>query len=206
MSRAKSRRDLVSFGYDRLARFYDTFSFLVELLVSGHRKEILRLARGSILELGVGTGSSFKDYPLHHRIVAVDVSQEMLRRADEKRTDYDGNVDLRIEDIQNLSFGDESFDTVFSSWVFCSVADPIKALREVLRVLKKDGQLLMLEHVRSKNRILGYLMDGLNPLATRLGIGNINRDTVQYLRRVGFKVRQERNIAYGIVKSIVAAK
>jgi len=79
-------------------------------------------------------------------------------------------------------------------------------LSEVRRVLKKGGQLLMLEHVRSNNKILGRLMDKLNPLVSRLGVGNINRDTVQHLRQAGFKIKEERNVAYDVVKAIVASK
>ena len=187
-------------------RFYDTLYFIVEAFTSRHRRELLRRARGRILEFGVGTGSSFKDYPPREQIVGVDISQEMLRRAEQKRNNYDGKIELRKEDVQNLSFKDEAFDTVFSSWVFCSVADPVKGLGEVRRVLKKGGQLLMLEHVRSKNKMLGYLMDKLNPLVSRLGVGNINRNTVQYLRQAGFKIEQEINIAYDVVKAIAASK
>jgi len=191
--------------FDRVARFYDTFNFIMERFASKHRKEILRQARGNILEVGVGTGSSFKDYPPDEQIVAVDISQEMLRRAEEKLKNFNGKVELRREDVQNLSFKDESFDTVFTSWVFCSVSEPVKGLTEVRRVLKKDGVLLMLEHVKSKNRILGFLMDRLNPLVARVGVDNINRDTVANLRKAGFKVLKERNIAYDVVKVIVAA-
>jgi len=178
----------------------------MERFASKHRKEILRQARGNILEVGVGTGSSFKDYPPNERIVAVDISQQMLRRAEEKLRSYSGKIELRREDVQDLSFRDESFDTVFTSWVFCSVTDPVKGLTEVRRVLKKEGRLLMLEHVKSKNKVLGYLMDKINPLVAMLGVDNINRETVENLRKAGFKVEQEKNIAYDIVKAIVATK
>jgi len=76
----------------------------------------------------------------------------------------------------------------------------------VRRVLKKDGQLLMLEHVKSKNKMFGYLMDKLNPFVIRLGTGNIGRDTVENLRKAGVRVKQERNLAYDVVKAIVATK
>ena len=206
MSRADHRDHSAKVSYDGAARFYDSFYFIVERFTSRHRRELLRRARGKILEIGVGTGSGFNDYPPRQQIVGVDTSQEMLRRAEQKRNNYDGQIELRKEDVQNLSFKDEAFDTVFSSWVFCSVTDPAKGLSEVRRVLKKGGQLLMLEHVRSNNKMLGRLMDKLNPLVSRLGVGNINRDTVQYLRQAGFKIEQEDNVAYDVVKAIVASK
>ena len=206
MSGANPRNHSTKASFDRVARFYDSFYFIVERFTSRRRRELLRRARGEILEIGVGTGSSFNDYPPHQLIVGVDTSQEMLRRAEQKRSNYKGKIELRKEDVRNLSFKDEAFDTVFSSWVFCSVTDPAKGLTEVRRVLKKGGQLIMLEHVRSKNKMVGYLMDRLNPLVSRLGVGNMNRDTVQYLRQAGFKVEQEINIAYDVVKAIVASK
>jgi ubiquinone/menaquinone biosynthesis C-methylase UbiE len=198
--------DPAGFHFDKVARFYDTLNSIVEVFCSRRRKEILSRARGDILEVGVGTGCSFKDYPPGQHIVAVDTSREMLIRAEEKRKNYSGRIELRKEDIQNLSFKDESFDTIFCSWVFCSVTDPVRGLNQLHRILKKDGQLLMLEHVRSKNRVLSYLMDRLNPLIARVGIDNMNRDTAQHVRRVGFKIEQERNLVYDVAKAIVASK
>jgi len=206
MSRADFRDYSTNASFERVARFYDSFYFIVEAFTSRHRRELLRRVRGKILEIGVGTGSSFSDYPPLQQIVGVDTSQEMLRRAEQKRSNYKGKIELRKEDVQNLSFKDEAFDTVFTSWVFCSVTDPAKGLSEVHRVLKKGGQLLMLEHVRSNNKMLGRLMDILNPLVSRLGVGNINRDTVQHLRQAGFEIEEERNVAYDVVKAIVASK
>jgi len=167
MSRAEPRDHAAKASFDAVARFYDSFYFIVEGFTSRHRRELLRRAKGKILEIGVGTGSSFKDYPPRQEIVSVDVSQEMPRRAEQKRSNYNGKIELRREDVQNVSFKDQTFDTVFSSWVFCSVTDPAKGVSEVRRVLKKGGQLLMLEHMRSNNKMLGCLMDKLNPLVSR---------------------------------------
>jgi len=206
MANDKLDRDPAEIRYDRVARMYDAFNFFIEWFVSKHRKELLRQARGNVLEVGVGTGSSFKDYPLGKSILAVDISREMLSLAKRKRNNYNGNVKLRREDVQNLSFQDETFDTIFTSMVFCSVTDPLKGLTELRRVLRKDGELLMLEHVKSKSKMLGYLMDKLNPLIAKYGVDNINRDTVENLRKAGFKVKQERNLAHDVVKAIVAVK
>lgn len=200
------KKDRIKERYDRVAKFYDALNFFVEWFASKHRKKILRQAKGNILEVGVGTGSSFRDYLPNEHITAVDISRKMLWRAKEKLKNYNGNINLSREDVQNLSFKDETFNTIFTSWVFCSVTDPIKGLAELRRVLRKDGQLLMLEHVRSKSKTLGCLMDKLNPLIAKYGANNINRDTVENLRKVGFKVKQERNLAYDVVKAIVAVK
>lgn len=200
------QKDSVEARYDRVARFYDALMTFVEWFVSRNRKALLRQAGIMILEVGVGTGNSFRDYPKGKRIVAVDISREMLNRAKAKITNYDGTVSLRHEDVQKLSFDDEAFDTVFTSCVFCSVADPVEGLRELHRVLRKGGRLLMVEHVRSHGKLLGKLMDRLNPLVSKYGVDNINRDTVGNLRRAGFEVEQDRNLVYDVVKAIVAVK
>jgi len=100
MRKVKFREDPAEVRFDRVARFYDTFNFFMERFTSKHRKEILRQARGNILEVGVGTGSSFKDYPPSEQIVAVDISKEMLRRAEEKLKNYNGKIELRREECK----------------------------------------------------------------------------------------------------------
>ena len=194
----------INIDYDRVAKFYDGMFFVVEWFVSKKRKELLRQAEGVILEVGVGTGSSFKDYPPSKQIIAIDASKGMLLLAHKKRGSYDGNIELQVEDVQNLPFKDETFDIIFTSLVFCSVRNSFRGLREMHRVLKKDGHLLMIEHVKSENRLVGYMMDKFNPVVARFD--NINRETVHYLQLAGFKVKQEKNLAFDIVKSVVASK
>lgn len=206
MSANVSGKDPLEARYDHVARFYDAFTSFFEWFVSRNRKKLLSQAGSSILEVGVGTGNSFKDYPPGKRIVAVDISREMLSRATVKKKNYRGSVSLRHEDVQRLSFDDDLFDAVFTSCVFCSVADPVQGLRELRRVLRKDGKLLMVEHVRSKGRRLGSLMDRLNPLVSKYGVDNINRDTVENLRKAGFRVEQDKNLVCDVVKAIVAVK
>ena len=190
-------------AYDKVANFYDALTSSVEWFVSKNRKKILRLTKGLTLEVGVGTGNSFKDYPIRKQIVAVDVSREMLRRAKNKLKDLGGGVALVLSDIQNLPFEDNVFETIFASLVLCAVADPVHGLMEMRRVIAENGKLLMVEHVRSKNRLWGFLMDKLNPLVTPLD--NINRDTVENLKKTVWMVA-EKNLVYDVVKSIVAEK
>jgi len=103
VSKVNFQDDSAEVRFDRAARFYDTFNCFIERFASKQRKEILRQATGNILEVGVGTGSSFKDYPPNKQIIAVDISQEMLHRAEEKLKNYNGKIELRREDVQNLS-------------------------------------------------------------------------------------------------------
>jgi ubiquinone/menaquinone biosynthesis C-methylase UbiE len=99
-------------------------------------------------------------------------------------------VDLREMDVQHVAFADASFDTVVSTFVFCSVPDPVAGLREIRRVLRPDGRLLMLEHVLSQRHALGALMNAVNPIVVRMMGANINRRTRQNLEKAGLHVER----------------
>lgn len=86
-----------------------------------------------------------------------------------------------------MDFDDETFDTVVTSCVFCSVPDPVKGLKEIYRVLKPVGRLIMLEHVRSQHWLIGKLMDMINFIPLHLWGANINRNTVENVRKAGFR-------------------
>ena len=106
-------------------------------------------------------------------------------------------------DAQHLDFLNGTFDTVVTVCTFCSVPKPIVGLREIYRVLKPGGQLLMFEHVRSQIGPLGLLMDLMTPLASRVGPA-LNRDTVGNVQKAGFRLRRVENVYLDIVKTIEA--
>jgi len=108
-------------------------------------------------------------------------------------------------DAQALAFKDGRFDTVIATFVFCSVPDPVAGLRELRRVLRPDGQLLLLEHVRAEQPLVGALMDLLNPVATRMMGANINRRTVDNVRAAGFELTGVAKHA-GIIRLIEAKR
>jgi ubiquinone/menaquinone biosynthesis C-methylase UbiE len=128
----------------------------------------------------------------------------MLGRA-KKRPESNGiTVNLLNMDVQDLRFGDQSFDTVLATFVFCSVPDPIEGLKEIKRVSKNGGRIILLEHVRPSGRLMGKLFDTLNPFVVRLMGVNINRETVANLQKAGLKIEEERNLFNDIVKMVVA--
>ncbi|HYH03769.1 MAG TPA: methyltransferase domain-containing protein [Bacillota bacterium] len=187
--------------YDRIAKYYDFFEGLMEKgAMEQWRKIVWEQAQGQVLEVGVGTGRNIPYYPEHCQVTAIDFSTKMLEKAKEKTTMFHKRVDLQQMDVQSLQFPDHTFDTVISTCVFCSVPDPVKGLQEIQRVCKLQGQIIMLEHVRSQKPLLGWLMDLLNPLAVRMIGDNINRDTIKNLRNAGIKVVHEQNLASDIVK------
>jgi len=163
-----------------------------------------RITGPTALEVGVGTGKNFPYYPSGVQIVGVDLSPRMLMRARRKASNRDLSVELREMDVQNLDFPDHRFDTVFATFVFCSVPDPADGLRELRRVCRPSGRLLLLEHMRPGNFVLGLIFDVLNPMVVRMMGANINRRTMDNIRSAGWNVRIEENLSSDIVRWIEA--
>jgi ubiquinone/menaquinone biosynthesis C-methylase UbiE len=191
--------------YDRLAPFYDWLEFPLERLVFHRlRRLVWQYARGKILEVGVGTGRNMVFYPAGSEITAIDISPAMLARAERRARKLGRRVELRLMDVEHLTLADATFDTVLATFVFCSVYDPVAGLKEVRRVCRPDGQVVLLEHVRSDHPPWGKLMDWLNPLAVGLLGDNINRRTVDNVERAGLTLKQVEDVAGPLVKLIVA--
>ena len=114
----------------------------------------------------------------------------MLKHARKRAKGYNNIDKLLVMDAEKLNFLDNSFDTVFASCVFCSVNNPIKAFKEIKRVCKPSGTVYLLEHVRSQKKVLGKVMDILNPISFALYGDNINRRTYDNLIEAGFDPSQ----------------
>jgi len=181
--------DKIRQRYDRLAPWFDSLEgFLEALLFRCLRKKLWAMAEGEhILEVGVGTGKNFDFYPAHSQMTAIDFSPKMLVQAKRKQERKQIKVHLDLMDVQTLCYADNSFDTVVASFVFCSVPQPRKGLKELYRVLKPGGQLLLLEHVLSSNKYMAAMMNLLNPLVVRLVGANINRQTVKNVQACSFR-------------------
>ena len=191
--------------YDRRAHLYDRMTRDSERLLAPGRAALWQCVRGPrVLEVGVGTGKSFPYYPVGMTITAIDFSPRMLEQARTHAAQDQIVVDLREADVQALPFPDASFDTAIASCVFCSVPDPVLGLGELRRVLVPGGQLLLLEHVLSHRSLLGPIMDMLNPLVVRMMGANINRETVENVRRAGFIELQVEDLWLDILKQIEA--
>ncbi len=194
--------------YDRLAPVYDRMEGLVERSLFSKWRELQwsQVAGNNILEVGVGTGKNFPYYPADAEITAIDFSEEMLKRAQDKASRHKLKIHLQQMDVQALEFDDNTFDTVVASFVFCSVPDPIRGLEEVKRVCKPGGKVLLLEHVLSAHRILAKLMNLANPVVVRLSGANINRRTAENVTKSRLEVTQVTDLAAGIFKLIEARK
>lgn len=172
--------------WDRRARLYDVCEGS-QLRRGTAKAKLFDHMQGRVLFVAIGTGVDIRFFPPHHEIFAADISQEMLRRAERRRMHYDGSLELVQADVMNLGFADESFDTVITSCTMCSVPDPVQALRELHRVLRPGGSILMFEHVRSRSAVFGLMLD-LMTVWTRLGGTEMNRDTLGNARKAGFEI------------------
>ena len=118
--------------YNRIAPMYNSMDTMIK---PTWREELLRDAKGKVLEVGVGTGANLSHYPPGLEIVGIDFSPRMLAYAQEQILSLPSNIQLQQMDAQHLEFSNDSFDTVVATCVFCSVPDPIQGLREIHRVL-----------------------------------------------------------------------
>ena len=172
--------------------------------MSKWRNRFLSQAKGRVLEVGAGEGPNLDQYPSEVDLIATEFDPDAIDLA---RPKANAHVRLASADIEHLAFADASFDSVVATLVFCSVERPILGLAEVRRVLKPDGKLYLLEHVRSNRRWLGRLQDRLAPWWHTWTEGcNLNRDTEANVRAAGFEIEGLKIRWLGLIKTIVAQK
>jgi SAM-dependent methyltransferase len=186
------------------ARLYDVCEGS-DLRRGGRKAELFSAMEGRTLFMAVGTGLDFKHFPVNADITAMDISAEMLSRAARRQKLYRGRLRLVRADAMNLPFADAAFDTAVTSCTLCSVPDPRRALREIHRVLRPGGTLLLFEHVRSRNVVFGLALDAMT-LWTRLVGTEMNRDTLANVRRAGFEIRWIESVFLDIVLAVRAVK
>ncbi|HEX5276607.1 MAG TPA: class I SAM-dependent methyltransferase [Fluviicoccus sp.] len=160
------------------------------------RKEVIGEAYGRVLEIGIGTGANLPHYGSGvTEIVGIEPDAAMLDRARRQAATLGlkARLTLAVGDAQALDFPDESFDTVLMCLVLCTIPDPLKALQEARRVLKPDGRVIFLEHVRSPDAGVARWQDRLTPAWKVLGCGcHLNRDTAATFREAGFRFQRIR--------------
>ncbi|HXL44975.1 MAG TPA: class I SAM-dependent methyltransferase [Candidatus Binatia bacterium] len=158
-------------AYELYAPVYD---FIFDWIFAPGRTaavKLLALERSdSVLEVGIGTGLNLPLYPATCHLTGIDLSQEMLDKAVERvQTLAMPNVTLKVMDATSLDFGDNEFDKVVATYTISAVPEPVAVLKEMRRVVKPDGIIVILNHFRSERRLTGWVEDLLAPVCTRLG-------------------------------------
>jgi ubiquinone/menaquinone biosynthesis C-methylase UbiE len=195
----------ISEKYNRFARWYDWVEGVPDLLgVSKLRRRLLRRASGKVLEVAVGTGKNLHYYPPGCRIIAVDVSREMLNVARKRAAKLSIEVSFLLADAEALPFRDKSFDTVVSSLTTCTFPNPVIALQEMARVCCPEGKILLLEHGRSDREWLRRFQDRTaDRHAKQLGC-HWNREPLGFVHEAGLKVKEAQRVFFGIFHQIEA--
>jgi ubiquinone/menaquinone biosynthesis C-methylase UbiE len=177
-------------GHKWFASIYDRLMASAErTFMRKIREEIAGGAKGRVLEVGAGTGANFSYYADGaEEVIAVEPDPYMLERARRKAEDAGRSIELHQAPAEELPFEDDSFDTVVSTLVLCTVPDPKRALSEMRRVLKPSGELRLYEHVRYENAFGAFWQDLITPAWRWFGAGcNPNRDTARIVRESGFE-------------------
>jgi phosphatidylethanolamine/phosphatidyl-N-methylethanolamine N-methyltransferase len=173
-------------AYELYAPVYD---FLFDwIFAPGRNAAVKQLELGlndSVLEVGIGTGLNLPLYPPSCRLTGIDLSQEMLDKAVERvQTLAMPHVTLKVMDATSMDFGDDEFDKAVATYTISAVPDPVAVLREMRRVVKPGGTIVLLNHFRSERRFTGRIEDWLAPVCTRLGWKS-NLAMKPLLRQVG---------------------
>lgn len=196
----------ISAKYDRFARWYDWLEGVLNLFgLSRLRRMLLQGASGQVLEVAVGTGKNLAYYPRDGRIIALDLSSEMLKVARNRAAKLSMPVSFLVADAESLPFRDNTFDTVVSSLSTCTFPNPVASLQQMARVSRASGKILLLEHGRSDREPLGRWQDRhADQFAKPLGC-HWNREPLNMLRAAGLKIKTAQRSFLGIFHQIVAA-
>ncbi len=192
--------------YQRIAPVYDAMEALAERRYRPWRRRLWSMVKGGkVLEVGIGTGKNMPFYPKGPQYSGIDLTPGMLERARKRARQLGLDLELSLGDVQALDFAEASFDTVVATFVFCSVPDPRLGLRELGRVVKPDGRILLMEHVRSAKPLLGSLMDLLNPVVVRIVGANINRRTMENAHGAGLAIDSVIDLGVGDIFKLITA-
>jgi ubiquinone/menaquinone biosynthesis C-methylase UbiE len=162
--------------------------------IRGERHDLLAQAQGTTIEIGAGTGLNVEHYPGSvTRLVLAEPDEHMRRRLARRAGVVRPAAELIDAGAGELPFPDATFDTAVVTWVLCSVPDQRLALQEIARVVKPNGHLLFLEHVRSGDPQVAKWQDRIRPLSNHLAGCNPNRETLAAIRASQFEVESVRH-------------
>lgn len=203
----RSRDDRLRRVWDKQSDGYDRgMAFLDRWLFGDTRSWLCGQASGDVLEVAVGTGLNLPHYPPDVRITGVDFSDKMLEIARRRAAELGRDVDLRRGDAHSLDLPDASFDTVVCTYALCSVRDDRAVVREMARVLRPGGLLLLADHVAASAwpaRVAQWLIElGSVPLNGE----HFTRRPIEHVIAAGLAVERHERFKLGIVERLTARK
>ena len=203
MSIDRLSKEEITDNYNKYATWYDILEKIPELLgVSRIRKNLFRKASGDVLEVAAGTGNNLRYYPEDCRITLIDLSSAMLKIASRKARKQRLEISTQEMDAERLAFPDNTFDTVVDSLSLCTLTQPVQALREMARVCKPNGRMLLLEHGRSNKQGLARWQDKKAiKHAKRCGC-NWNRNILGLVGEANLKIVSSKQYCFGVFHAI----
>jgi ubiquinone/menaquinone biosynthesis C-methylase UbiE len=199
--------DEIQNAYDELAMDYDKKVWLDQhiLGVARQRRQLMSKAHGRILDVACGTGSNFSMFPSSSEITAIDLSPQMLEIAQRKARELKLNIHVLVMDAQKLDFPDGTFHTVVSALSTCTFPDPIQTLREMKRVCRADGSILLLEHGHSSMAWLANYQDRhVLPHYEQHAGCRWNQDPLDMAKAAGLEILSSKRFGLGMFHAIVA--
>ncbi len=190
--------------YDGVAKYFDLFRAGDMRRWGPSQRILFKNLRGKVLYIGIGTGQEIVNFPAGLDITAADLSYEMLRQSQSRVQNYSGKIHRCQMDAGTTGFRDDTFDTIVTVCVLCSVKQPISCLQELKRVLKPDGELVMFEHVLSHNPVYALILKSMSFITEYLEGTYLDRDTVTNVEKAGFTIRSHKNVYLDIVKALIA--
>ena len=176
--------------------FYSPFYDLIfgKILEAGRKIALTYLdapLHTKVLEVGIGTGLTLPYYPGNCHIVGIDISARMIQRAKEraKKVGNGHQIDLEVMDACHMTFEDNSFDAIISPYVITTVHDPHQFIREVIRVCKPGGQIIIVNHSKDPARLLGKFENLASPFFSKIGFVT-DLDVVSLIQASEIEVQQ----------------
>lgn len=190
--------------YAELAPTMDRMAWLNRLVTGRHRRRLFGKARGRTLDVACGLGLNLRYLPEDVDYVGVDLSPEMLARARARFAGRDPAPAFQRMDASSLEFEDDAFDTVISSLSTCTFPDPDAVLREMGRVCRPDGRILLLEHGRSSVEVLARFQDWRADAHFEKHGCRWDQEPLEVVAGAGLRVREHRRSLLGILTAIEA--
>lgn len=203
----KLTMDQLQGAYDEIADEYEKRVWFDQhiLGVARQRKQLMSRAHGKILDVACGTGLNFPFFQPASDITAVDLSQRMLDMARQKAADLNLNIQTHVMDAEKLEFADGSFDTVTSTLSTCTFPDPIQALREMKRVCRTRGLILLLEHGHSSLPLLANIQNRNVLPHYQQNVGcRWNQDPLELVKVAGLNILHNKRFGLGMFYAITA--
>ncbi|MFQ5964944.1 MAG: class I SAM-dependent methyltransferase [Candidatus Scalinduaceae bacterium] len=181
--------------YSVYSHFYD--HLFGKIFQPGRRiaSESMKIQKGEkILEVGIGTGISLPFYPKHAKVIGIDICQEMIEHAEErKRQSNFSNVKLCIMDASKMAFKNNCFDKVIAAHSIAVISEPIETIKEMKRVCKKNAEFYFLNYVGRNNNLINMFKKPLSFIKSALGLGKtINLE--ELLHNSSLKIVFKKNV------------